>query len=104
MPFKDLVAFEEYVIEKIDAGIPIMVDWIDWAGHWQVIIGIDTMQEDNECDDVLILADSYDTSDHYQDGYYTFSAERFYYMWHEGIASQRQVPYNQPYIVAQPAK
>ncbi|MGI6765690.1 MAG: C39 family peptidase [Lentihominibacter sp.] len=103
-PFEDLISFEEYVIEKIDAGIPVMVDWMDWAGHWQVIIGIDTMQEDNECDDVLILADPYDTSDHYQDGYYTFSAERFFYMWKEGFASDGPEPYNQPYLVAQPAK
>ncbi len=57
-----------------------MIAWMDWAGHWEVIIGIDTMQEDNPSDDVLIVADPYDTSDHYQDGYYVIPAERFYYM------------------------
>ena len=31
--------------------------------------------------DVLILADPYDTTDHNQDGYNIVSASRFYYMW-----------------------
>ena len=48
-----------------------MVDWIDWGGHWQVIIGLDTIGTDDTEDDVLVMADPYDTTDHYQDGYYT---------------------------------
>ena len=97
-----LLAFEEFCIENIDNGVPVMVDWIDWDGHWQVIIGIDTCQNDNSSDDVLILADPYDTSDQWQDGYYTFSAERFFYMWHEGACIGDAVPDINPYIVAMP--
>ena len=32
-------------------------------------------------DDVLILADAYDTTDHLQDGYTIWGLERFYYLW-----------------------
>lgn len=97
-----LLAFEEFCIDNIDNGVPVMVDWIDWNGHWQVVIGIDTCQEDNSSDDVLILADPYDTSDQWQDGYYTFSAERFFYMWQEGACTGKTDPYINPYVVAMP--
>lgn len=97
-----LAAFEEFCIKNIDNGVPIMVDWIDWDGHWQVIVGIDTCGEDNPSDDVLILADPYDTSDHWQDGYYTYSAERFFYTWHEGACTGKSNPYINPYVIAMP--
>ena len=79
-----------------------MVEWIDWAGHWQNIIGYDTMGTDNFGDDVIIFADSYDTLDHNQDGYYIYPAERFFYMWHEGACIGDAVPDINPYIVAMP--
>ena len=27
--------------------MPIMVHWVDWEGHWQLIIGIDTCGTEN---------------------------------------------------------
>lgn len=54
---------------------------VDWGGHWRVIIGFDTMGDDQDANDVLILADPYDTTDHRQDGYGIVPAQRFYYMW-----------------------
>ena len=65
--------------EFLDEGTPVMVCWNDWGGHWQVIIGYDTMGTETEQDDVLIVADPYDTTDHNQDGYGVYPAERFYY-------------------------
>lgn len=50
-------------------GKPVMVCWNDWGGHWQVIIGYDTMGTETQQDDVFIVADPYDTTDHCQDGY-----------------------------------
>ena len=73
--------FLKFVDENLKQGIPIMVENVEWGGHWRVIIGHDTMGDANEVNDVLILADPYDTSDHNQDGYSFVSAERFYYMW-----------------------
>lgn len=60
-------------------GVAVMVCWNDWGGHWQVIIGYDTMGTETLQDDVLIVADPYDTTDHNQDGYGVYGAERFYY-------------------------
>lgn len=60
-------------------GTPVMICWNDWGGHWQVIIGYDTMGTETEQDDVIIVADPYDTTDHNQDGYGVYGAERFFY-------------------------
>ena len=65
----------------IEHNIPIMVGWDEWGGHWQTIIGYDNMGTDPTEDDVLILADSYDTTDHYWDGYVVESFERLMFGW-----------------------
>ncbi|MDO4357216.1 MAG: papain-like cysteine protease family protein [Clostridia bacterium] len=69
----------DYIQETLAAGKPIMIGWNDWGGHWQVIIGYDTMGTETTQDDVIIVADPYDTTDHNQDGYGVYSAERFLY-------------------------
>lgn len=66
--------FEEY----LQWGIPVIVGTDTWSGHWQVIIGYDTMGTPYTADDVLILADPYDTTDHHQDGYIIISLQHFY--------------------------
>lgn len=68
-----------FIKEHIAQGIPIIVGWNDWGGHWQVIIGYDTMNTEYEGDDVIIVADPFDTTDHNQDGYGVYGAERFIY-------------------------
>ena len=95
-------AFEAFVIDRIDRGIPIMIDWVDWAGHWQVLIGIDTCGSDEPFDDVLIFADPYDVTDHFQDGYYIFPLGRFFGMWQEGPCADKNKPYLQPYVAVWP--
>ena len=69
----------DYIISSLKANKPIMVAWNDWGGHWQVIIGYDTMGTETTQDDVIIVADPYDTTDHNQDGYGVYGAERFLY-------------------------
>lgn len=69
----------DYIQKTLAAGNPIMVGWNDWGGHWQVIIGYDTMGTETQQDDVFIVADPYDTTDHCQDGYGVLMAERFLY-------------------------
>ena len=64
LKFDTIEGFEQSVIDFIDRGIPILVDWVDWAGHWQVIIGIDTCGSDTPYDDVLIYAYPYDITAH----------------------------------------
>lgn len=100
--FDNINDFEKFVVEKIDSGVPIMVDWVDWDGHWQTIIGIDICNGSTPYDDVLIFADSYDVTDHCQDGYYIFPLGRFFDMWREGPCAKKQVPYEQPFVIAYP--
>ena len=69
----------DYIQETLAEGNPIMIGWNDWGGHWQVIVGYDTMGTETEQDDVIIVADPYDTTDHNQDGYGVYPAERFIY-------------------------
>lgn len=74
-------AFLSFVQSNLKNNTPIIVENIDWGGHWRVIIGYDSMGTEHTGDDVLILADPFDTSDHLQDGYGIVPAERFFYMW-----------------------
>ena len=75
---------------------------MDWAGHWQVIIGVDTCGTEDPYDDVLILADPYDVTNHFQDGHYTFPLARFFDMWREGPCAHKKEPYLQPFVAAWP--
>ena len=100
--FRTVEEAERAIIDYIDRGIPMMIDWVDWAGHWQVLIGIDTCGTDTPYDDVLIFADPYDVTDHKQDGYYTYPLGRFFGMWREGPCAEKANPYQQPFVAAWP--
>ena len=73
--------FINFVKKNLQDNTPIIVENVDWGGHWRVIIGYDSMGTEHQGDDVLLMADPFDTSDHLQDGYYVVSAVRFFYMW-----------------------
>lgn len=104
LAFTSLEALEAFLVDHLDAGVPIMVDWLDWGGHWQVVIGLDTMGTDSPLDDVLIMADPYDVTDHAQDGYYLVPLARFFRMWREGMGSAGRPVYQQPFLVATPPR
>ena len=101
--FQTVEEAEQAMIHYIDRGIPVMVNWVDWAGHWLVLIGIDTCGTDTPYDDVLIFADPYDITDHRQDGYYTYPLGRFFGMWFEGPCAEKRAPYQQPFVAAWPS-
>lgn len=94
-------AFREFVQDSLREGSPIIVENVDWGGHWRVIIGYDTMGTESSLDDVLILMDPYDTCDHKQDGYVVENGEKFYSMWfdHSMLPKKQR---NQPWLIAQP--
>ena len=73
--------FTTFVKSHLENKMPIIVENVEWGGHWRVIIGYDTMGDQNGANDILIMADPYDTTDHNQDGYTIVSAQRFFYMW-----------------------
>ncbi|MCL2060602.1 MAG: hypothetical protein FWH01_16380 [Oscillospiraceae bacterium] len=80
-------------------GRPILIGWNEWGGHWQVIIGYDDMGTDDTQDDVLILADPYDTTDHNQDGYYLECFERLVYGWGADFDYRGGEVFFMPYLV-----
>ena len=90
--------FVQWLVGHLQANRPIMINWVDWGGHWQSIIGYDNNGTPVISDDVLILADPYDTTDHWEDGYYVVPLERFFYMWKEGFEPYQQ----QVYIIVEP--
>lgn len=72
--------FRDFVVENLKNGYPIIVENVDYGGHYKVIIGIDILNDDIQ-QDILIFADPYDSYDGLRDGYNYFPAERFFYMW-----------------------
>ncbi len=92
--------FVQWLLGHLEKGRPIMVEWGDWDGHWQAIIGYDSNGTPSIGDDILIFADPYDSSDHWQDGYYYYPLERWFTMWQDrGVAPK---PYQmQPFLVVE---
>ena len=100
-PLKNYAEFKDFVLGNLRRGVPIMVENVEFGGNWRVIIGYDTMNNDTSLDDVLIFMDSYDTSDHKQDGYTFGSGRRFFAMWFD----HSMLPENQrkqPWLTATP--
>lgn len=95
--------FMKWVQKNLKENTPIIVGSLEWSGHFQIIIGYDTMGTDTFADDVIIMADPYDIGDHYQDGYYVIPAIRFYYTWLEGMpAKDQKTSPPQPWVLAKP--
>lgn len=47
--------FVKWLTGHLKEGRPIMVEWGDWDGHWQAIIGYDNNGTPSIGDDVLVL-------------------------------------------------
>jgi hypothetical protein len=67
--------------ENLKNGIPTIVEWMDWGGHWVVVTGYDTRGTDSVWDDVIIFADSVDSHDDRVDGVTYFNYGEFDAMW-----------------------
>lgn len=74
---------------NIEDGVPVLVEWIDWGGHWVLAIGYDDRATPAEDDDELIFADPYDAIDGRRDGYTRFNAQRFDAMWFDALYFKR---------------
>lgn len=90
--------FVKWLTGHLNEGNVIMTEWCDWDGHWTAIVGYDNNGTPGLGDDILIFADPYDTSDHWQDGYTVYPLERWFYMWNDRTVAPK--PYQtQPYLV-----
>ena len=101
--FEDYDSFKNFVVENLKLGIPIMVENVEWGGHWRVIIGYDDLGTGSTLDDVLIMVDPYDTCDHKQDGYTVNNGEKFYSMWFDHSMLPKEQA-EQPFIIAFPSR
>lgn len=95
--------FKNFIMKNLYAGTPIIVENVEWGGHWRVIIGYDTLGTEDNLDDVLIMAEPYDTSDHNQDGYAINNGWRFFSMWFDHSLFPKTQK-NQPFIITHPKK
>ena len=99
--FNSFADFRAFLLEPLSHGQPVLVENVEWGGHWRVIIGYDNMETESTLDDVLIFVDPYDTCDHQQDGYTVGNAEKFFSMWfdHSMLPEKERYP---PWIIATP--
>lgn len=100
-PFTTERSFSRFCRWCLRHGLPILVENMDWGGHWRLIVGYDTMGTATTADDVLILADPHDTGDHNQDGFVVEHVEKFFATWFDVFVmpSHEQV---QPWLVVWP--
>jgi hypothetical protein len=71
----------EMLRTNLKNGVPTMVEWMDWGGHWVVVTGYDTRGTETVWDDVIIFADSVDCHDDRMDGVTYFNYGEFDAMW-----------------------
>jgi len=78
IPSYDPVQFSRYIKSALKNNESLILLSNDWGGHYTVAIGYDDMGTETLKDDVIIIADPFDTSDHINDGYTLWSYERLY--------------------------
>lgn len=86
--------------DNLARGVPTLVEWIDWGGHWVVVVGYDACDPDTDSDDLILFADPADMHDGLQDGLTEFNAARFQAMWFDAFLFER--PMRGVYITATP--
>ncbi len=91
----------EMLRDNLAKGIPTLVEWIDWGGHWVVVVGYDTMETESPRDDVIYFADPADSIDGNRDGLTSCVARKFNAMWFDAFLFDR--PMFKVYITAVPA-
>ena len=87
-----------FLLQTLRRGLPVIVCWNEWGGHWTVIIGYDNGGTPALYDDdILIMADPYDTFDRHVDGRISVPLTQFFYSWYCWLTPK---PWQlQPYII-----
>ncbi len=95
--FPTYYEYRSFLKENLSKDRPIVFKMANNGGHLAVVIGFDDMGTDYMYDDVVIVADSSDYWDHYQDGYCTWSANQLY-----NVFTDDDYKYNHAYVVFYP--
>ncbi|MGA7615172.1 MAG: C39 family peptidase [Thermoanaerobaculia bacterium] len=90
----------EMLRDNLDQNIPTLVEWIDYGGHWVIVVGYDTKGTVSDRDDVIYFADPADGHDGDRDGLTSFNARRFNAMWFDAFLFEH--PMFKVYITAVP--
>jgi hypothetical protein len=85
---------------NLERGVPTLIEWIDYGGHWVLVVGYDTRGTETPRDDVIYFADPADGHDGDPDGLTSFNAVRFDSMWFDAFLFDR--PMFKIYITATP--
>ena len=80
----------------------MVLNWFGAKRYHELAVGQLIESHTTKGSTVENIADPYDITDHYQDGYYIFPFSRFYGMWREGPCAEKENPYKQPFVVAHP--
>jgi hypothetical protein len=92
----------EMLLANLKAGVPTIVEWIDWGGHWVVVVGYDTRGTETVWDDVILFADSVDCHDDRVDGITYANYGEFDAMWFDAHYFPENMQ-DRAYVVAVPA-
>ncbi|MDD4137420.1 MAG: C39 family peptidase [Methanoregula sp.] len=92
----------QMLLDNLKAGVPTVIEWIDWGGHWVVVVGYDTRGTENIWDDVIIVADSVDCHDDREDGITYANYGEFDAMWFDAHYFPDNMS-NRAYVIAVPA-
>lgn len=76
--FATYADYMQFLRSNLEEGRPVVVSHNMGSGHYLTVIGLDDMGTDYIYDDVVIIADSSDYWDGYQDGYNVHSAYKFF--------------------------
>lgn len=81
----------QMLVDNLNKGIPTLVDWIDWGGHWVLVTGYQKLG--NSIDDDKDLIFFTDPAVHFNNektinGLTKINPDRFQYMWFDS----KQVP------------
>jgi hypothetical protein len=91
----------EMLLSNLHQGVPVMVEWVLWGGHWVTVTGYDTRGTDTVWDDVIIFADSSDCSDDRVDGVTYYNYGQFDAMWFDAHYFPEEMR-NRAWVVAVP--
>ena len=95
--FSTFKRFKNFILDNLKSGYPILVENVDYGGQYKIIIGYDCVSENAE-EDMLIFVDPSDLNDGLNDGYTTFPAERFFYMWFDDHCLSEEYR-RQPFVI-----
>ena len=94
--FSSYKDFKNFVISNLKQENLIIIENVDYGGHYRIIIGFEEGEMPEQ--DIFVFADPSDFYDGKQDGYNYGPAERFFYMWFDDHCIEKRYRI-QPYIL-----